>query len=285
MLCSTHRRAAFHAGAWLPWFLLVIGLLNSASLLHADEFQYPLSVAADSSGAIYVADLELPGVWKIADPESTIYFQGAKTFRTPLNRPRCLALDAAGHLLAGDTSTREVYRFGDDQQPVALTKGSIGKPMGIAVNKANQILVSDQEQQCIWSISAEGGEPEKLADVPAPRGIRIDDQDRLWIISHGKDQLLRMQSDGKLEVVVAGRPFQFPHDVAFDGQQKAYVSDGYAKTIWLVADGADPKAFAQGEPFMNPVGLAWSGEKLLVADPKAKAIFSVDAEGAITKLR
>jgi hypothetical protein len=39
-----------------------------------------------------------------------------------------------------------------------------------------------------------------------------------------------------------------------------------------------------GEPLVNPVGLARHGDDLLVVDPRANAIFQVDARGKPTKL-
>jgi len=35
---------------------------------------------------------------------------------------------------------------------------------------------------------------------------------------------------------------------------------------------------------VHPVGLAWRGEKLLVADPRAKGLIEVDLDGKATKL-
>jgi hypothetical protein len=39
-----------------------------------------------------------------------------------------------------------------------------------------------------------------------------------------------------------------------------------------------------GDPFINPVGLAWHGENLLVADPKANGIFEVTTAGKVTRV-
>ncbi|MCA9069389.1 MAG: hypothetical protein KDA84_10720, partial [Planctomycetaceae bacterium] len=74
------------------------------------QMQYPLAVVGADKGPVYVADRKLPGIWKIADGKAEVYFQADKRFRTPLNAVRCLALDKQGVLLAGDSSTREVYR-------------------------------------------------------------------------------------------------------------------------------------------------------------------------------
>jgi len=247
--------------------------------------QYPLDVAATDTGLLFVADRNLPGVWRIENGELSQYFTGSKKFRTPLNAIRCLAIDGDGRLLAGDSSTREVYRFGEDNQPTALTDGGIGIPMGIAVTKSGDLLVSDLELHRIWKVPDGGGNPEVLAEVPAPRGVCLDNDGQLLVVSHGKEsQLVRVGTDGKVETVVEGRPFQFPHDVVLTSDGTAYVSDGYAKAIWKVSAGAKPEKWVSGDPLVNPIGLTLRGDDLLVVDPRANAVFEIDSAGKITPI-
>ena len=248
------------------------------------QMEYPLSIAVAESGKLYIADLNLPGVWQVDGNDLSTLFKGSKRFRTPLNAVRCVALDKNGSVLAGDSATREVYRLGEDGKPIPLTDGGIGIPMGIAVDSKGQILVSDLELHRIWKVPGEGGKPELLANVPAPRGVCIDWDDNLWVISHGKDQVVRVSPDGKVEPVVKGKPFQFPHTIVLDQDKTGYVCDGYAKAIWKVPLGGKPAKWVSGEPLVNPVGLARHGDGLFVVDPRANAVFEIDATGKPTKL-
>lgn len=264
--------------------LTLVASLFSAAAVSAEELKYPLAVARYGD-TIYLVDLNLPGVWKATDGKLNVYFQASKRFRTPLNAPRCLAVDSKGRLYVGDSATREVYRFDSEGQPQPLTSGTIGIPMGIAVTIDGDLLVSDLEVHRIWKVKLpEDKKPvtEKYADVAAPSGVCLDKQQRLWVVSRGTNALYRVTPDKKVETVVSGREFEFPHDVAIGADEAAYISDGYAKAIWrLPADGKPEKWFS-GEPLVNPVGLAWQGEKLLVADPRAKAVFGIDAEAKIS---
>ena len=242
---------------------------------------YPLTAAASES-AVFISDLRLPGLWKIEGGMGAVYFQASPKFRTPLNAVRCVRLDRMGRVLACDSSTREVYRFDDAGQPQPLTKGGIGIPMDVAEDAEGNLLVSDLETQRIWKVPAAGGEPQELAVVPAPRGICLDADGRLWIVSHGKDQVLRLLPDGKTETVVSGKPFQFPHEIAVRKDGTALVSDGYAKTIWKIPPDGKPEAWIKGEPLQNPVGLCLRGESLLIVDPRAKTVFEADASGKLS---
>ncbi len=263
----------------LGWLLLV-------PVASAEEgMKYPLAAAVGTDGVVYVADRDLPGVWKFADNKWSVYFQGSKKFRTPLNAVRCLAIDHQGKLLAGDSATREIYRFDDAGQPQPLTKGNVGIPMALAVAKDGTIYASDIEIQRIVKIPAEGGEPSEVAELAATRGLTIDTEGRLIAVCHGKNAVIRLSADGKeREVLVEGRPFQFSHHVVLGPSGEAYIADGYAKTIWKVEGKAAPVALIAGEPLKNPVGLAWQGTDLLIVDPHVKAVLRRTAEGKLEVL-
>lgn len=275
------RPSSAHLLLLLTALTITLAIATTAS---AQELQYPLAIATHGE-TIYLADRNLPGVWKSEGEKLTVYFQASKKFRTPLNAPRCLAVDAEGRLYAGDSATREVYRFDDEGKPQPLTSGTIGIPMGIAVTAEGDLLVSDLEVHRIWKVTlSDGDKPstEKYADVAAPSGICLDSQQRLWVVSRGTDALHRVTPDKKVEVVVKGREFEFPHAVAVDGEGTAYISDGYAKAVWRLPADDKPAKWASGDPLVNPVGLAWRGENLLVVDPRAKAVFQIDKNAKIS---
>lgn len=308
---STLCSALVAVGLFYLFFLL-------SGSLHAAEMQYPLSVAVAEDGALYVADRKLPGIWKIADGKAEVYFQASKKFRTPLNAVRCVTFDSEGRLLAGDSATREVYRFDKEDKPQPLTKGAIGIPMDVAVDKDGNIFAADTELQRIWKIPAEGGEPVEVALLSGPRGLEIDDENRLWIVTLGKTSLGRLDNAGDAKVggkkvtdkkdvaakddvekvgtakdggatngvttIVERGTFEFPHDVVLDKEGTAYVVDGYARAVWKVPAEGKPEKWISGEPLVNPTDVAWQGENLLIVDPRANAIFTADPAGKLTKL-
>lgn len=266
-------------------FSLLVCASAFASPLKAQDFQYPLSIAANDDGTIYVADRNLPGIWKVKDGQRQIFFQGSKKFRTPLNAVRCVALDHKGNLLAGDSSTREVYRFDKSGEPTPLTDGGIGIPMDIAVDSQGNLFVADLEIHRIWKIPADGGKPEVFVAVPAPRGLTIDSKDHLWVVSHGKKPLLRISPEGDVQSILEKQTFQFAHTLVLDNDQTACITDGYAKGVWKVDSSGKVTKWISGKPLINPVGIARQKEKLLVVDPHAKAIFVADREGQLSRMK
>lgn len=240
---------------------------------------YPLSVAAAADGTLFVADRQLPGVWRVAAGTRTLFFEGTKRFRTPLNAVRAVAVGRDGGVFAADSSTRDVYRLAADGKAVPLTGGRIGIPIDIAVAASGDLFVSDLETQMVWRVPAAGGEPVRVAELAAPRGLFVDASDRLWAIAaSGEAPLVRIGDDGVVTPVVTRRAFQFPHDVVVvDGPEGAvaYVSDNYARTIWKVGPDGAVATWVSGPPLEGPVGLAVADGDVIVADPRARSIFRI----------
>ena len=263
---------------------LIVGVLacllvTTAPSCFGQGMDYPLAVVAGPDNSLYVADRNLPGIWKIQGGTAAIYFQGSKKFRTPLNAVRCLAIDSNGKLLAGDSSTREVYRFDTPETPIPMTKGGIGIPTAIAIDSKGNLFVADLELHCVFQVPAAGGAATEFVKVPAPRGIAVDDQDRVWVVSHSKEPVVRFATDKTKEVIVSDTVFQFAHQIVVDAKYDCYITDGYAKSVWKVPVNGKPEKFFSGEPLKNPVGLWMQSERLLIADPHQKMIYSLPLAG------
>ncbi len=264
--------------------MITLLLVFSQPRANAEEMQYPVSAVAAADGTIYVADIDTPAIWKLKDGKLEKFFAASKKYRTPMNRPRCLAMDKDGKLLVGDSATREIYRFDDAGKPVPLTKGGIGIPRAIVVMPSGDLMVTDQELHCIWKVPAAGGTPEKFIAVPGVIAMCADKDGNLWVTSGPKHDLRKISPDGKIENVITGGPIEFPQEVAVDEAKTVYIADNYANTIWKVPLGKKPEKLVEGDPLVSPVGITRSGDKLIVTDPRAKAVFQIDASGKVTKL-
>lgn len=261
-----------------PWFV------------HAQEEQggkvvsgrlqvYPLDAVVNSEGTVFVVDRNLPGVWRWKDGELSKLFEGSPKFRTPLNAARCIALDEKGNLLVGDTSTRDIYRVSSDGKAEPITGGQIGIPMDIAVAKDGSIYVADLELKKLLKIPPGSSDVQEVADVN-PRGVTIDSQGKIWVVSQQNDeQLLIVSPDGVVEPVISKRVFEFPHQVVVNDEGHAFVTDGYKKGIWKIEPGQEPSLFCEGEPLINPVGIGMVEDALIVVDPRARTVFKIGKDG------
>ena len=268
-------------------YLMMLFLGHWARLANAADVYYPVGIATSATGEIYLADRNLPGVWQIKEGHRGLYFEGSRKFRTPLNAVRCLLVDKQGRLIAGDTSTREVYRFNTQKMPEPLTKGGVGMPMALAEDSSGNLFIGDLETHRIYKLPAEGGELKEYAVLAAPRGLAMDHENRLWAVSSvgGKNRIVRFSTEGKPEEIATSTDFQFLHHLVVDKDLNAFVADGYAKTIWKIGTDKSITKWYSGDPLSNPVGLAWLGDKLLVIDPRAKGfLFAIEGEGKIAPI-
>jgi hypothetical protein len=275
----------FRSVSWLSIRIGVAVLLTYAMPIICfaqEQMIYPVDVASNGS-EFFIADRDLPGVWKFSDGKLNKLAAGTKKFRTPLNATRCVALDREGKVLVGDSATREVYRLGDDGTPTALTGGQIGIPMSIETTADGHLLVSDLELHRIYKVPGGGGKPELFGDLRAPRGSFLDAKDQLWVVGGDKEQLVRFAADGTKTVIIGERKLQYPSSCVVNDAGVAFVCDSYSKAIFRVEEGKEPVEFAKGE-FVHPVGLAMVGDKIWVADSRAVAIFEVTLDGKISKL-
>lgn len=234
--------------------------------------KYPVSVAASKTG-VFIADRQLPGVWVIADGKATVFHQATKKFGSPLNAIRCLAIDGSGSLLAGDSATRDIYRFNAEGVPVAVTGGKIGIPMGIAVDAEGTIYVSDLELHRIVKVTADGSISE-FAKVQGPAGLSFDADGNLYVASRSSQRLFRIAADGSVSAVEGASKIRFAQDVAVDADGRILVTDGYGKSIWNFTGGAT--RVVEGEPLVHPVGLSSSSAGTYLVDPRGKGVLQLD---------
>lgn len=258
-------------------FAFAMGIANQAM---SQQMEYPLAVAAGPGGVVYVADRNLPGIWQIENGKAGLYYRGSKKFRTPLNAVRCLAVDSKGVLFAGDTSTREIYRFDEPGKPTPLTNGFIGMPMAIALDSSDNLVVADLERQCLFQVPNKGGTPVEFVKTPAPRGVAVDSKSRIWALANTHQPIVRFGEDKKPEPVLSDMKFEFPHQLVLDEKGNGYLTDSYAKTIWKIPADGKPEKLYSGDPLKNPVGIAIEGSRLLIADPHQRMIYALPVGGA-----
>lgn len=238
---------------------------------------YPLDAVVDSTGSVWIVDRNVPGVWKHTDGKTELAVQGSKKFRQALNAVRCIAVGANNELFVGDPATRDVYSITPGAAPKPLMSGIIGIPMDLAVAKDGTLFVADVERRVVWKKLPSSDKPEVFADCN-PRGLFIDTNDKLWVISQNEEQLLRYSMTGEKEVIVGKRTFDFAHQIVVDAQGIAWVSDGYKKGLWRIEPNKAPELVISGEPLQNPVGLLLIDNRPVIVDPHAQSVFKLTAD-------
>ena len=141
--------------------------------LTAGAIGIPVDIAIDSSGRLFVSDLETQRVWRI-DPGKSEPVEVAT-----LAAPRGLFVDGKDRLwVVAASGEAPLVRVAVDGtvEPVVTTR-AFSFPHDVVVDDAGVAYVSDNYAHCIWRVSADGM-PEKWVDgapLVGPVGLAMRD--------------------------------------------------------------------------------------------------------------
>jgi sugar lactone lactonase YvrE len=248
----------------------------------AEELVYPVDVAVDSQGAVFVADHEAHALLKLEGGAFRVVAKGQGLPRTPLYGIRHITAAKDGKWIASDPATMKLYRIdGSGKVEPVPDDDRFVTPWGVAVEPSGDILAVDRVTHRLRRVK-NGGKVEDVAEIKAPRAILFDKAGGIVVLT---DKTLVKVSGGKTAPIVSTPPFEFPHDAVLHENGSYYVTDGYAHAIWQIAADGKVTALVRGDPLQSPQGLALDDKgNLLVADARANAIFQITLKGEVTRL-
>jgi sugar lactone lactonase YvrE len=257
-------------------------LLLGGSFSRADELVYPVDVAVDAQGSVFVADSEAHALLKFEGGTFRVVAKGPGLPRTPLYGIRHIALAKDGKWIASDPATMKLYTIdaAGKIEPVADDDRFV-TPWGIAVEPSGDILAVDRVTRRLRRVKT-GGKVEDVAEIQAPRAVLFDKAGGIVVLT---DKTLVKVSGKEVQPLLSSPPFEFPHDAVLHPNGNYYVTDGYAHAVWQVSPDGKVTALVKGDPLQSPQGIALSSKgDLLVADAHAKAIFQITPKGELSRL-
>jgi NHL repeat len=262
-------------------FAAAIVLLGCA-LAPAEELVYPVDVAVDAQGGVFVADSEAHALLKLEGGTFRVVAKGPGLPRTPLYGIRHIALGKDGKWIASDPATMKLYSIdaAGKIEPVADDDRFV-TPWGVAIEPSGDILAVDRVTRRLRRVKP-GGKVEDVAEIQAPRAVLFDKDGAIVVLT---DKNLVRVSGKELQPLVSSPPFEFPHDAVLHPNGNYYVTDGYAHAVWQVSPDGKVTSLLKGDPLQSPQGIALDGKgNLLVADAHAKAIFQITPKGELSRL-
>ncbi|MEV7193696.1 hypothetical protein AB0N81_18090 [Streptomyces sp. NPDC093510] len=255
----------------------------------------PRALAADASGALYVAEWKGHRVRRIA-PDGTITTvagtgepgfggDGGPAAEAVLNEPGGLVCDAAGYLYVADYWNHRVRRIAPDG--TITTVAGTGEP----------------------GFGGDGG-PAAEAVLNEPRGLALDGAGTLYVAEWKGHRVRAIGTDGRITTVAGtGEPgsgpdgvpaassdLHHPIDIVTDADGRLYIADCWSHRVRMVsADGLVTTVAGTGEPgyegggvpaaagpLHQPRGVDFDGEgNLFVADSLNECVRVVRPDGSI----
>lgn len=248
----------------------------------AAQLSFPIGLAVDAAGNVYVADRDASVVRKIAANGTIATVAGT---------------GAAGY--SGDGGP--------------ASSAQLNGPFGLAVDTAGNLYIADANNNCIRRVSANGaittvagntargflgdGSPARDAWLNAPEGVTVDSASNLYIADTYNNRIRKVTSDGKINTVAGSGNEIFagddgpaidagmglPPDVAVDRLGNLYIADFGGSRIRLVSNGiiTTVAGSSNGAPPVDgqeAVNLRFSGPTGVAVDSNGAIYFG---EGSI----
>ena len=159
--------------------------------------------------------------------------------------PLALGFDNDGALRVTDVGNTEEHRviyFSQDGSRTAMfgktaqanrlgeAPGDFLFPNGVAVDKTNNVYISDGDNRRVQVFSPDGTFKSFIDTSGVPRGIAIDEKQRLYVVDALANDVEIYDLDGKSITQFGSRgfgpgQFNYPNDVALDDRGRIYVTD------------------------------------------------------------
>ncbi len=214
------------------------------------RFRAPGGVVAEAGGGLLVADAELGAVFRLdADGEPRERIGDGL-----LQRPTGLARDpASGRLYVADTAAHDIKVFAPSGELLDVlggpgsAAGRFNAPTHLAF-AGGDLYVTDTFNARVQRLDV-GGDGEALAsigrrglyvgDLYRPKGVAVDDEQRVYVVESYYDHLLVFDGGGRLLLPIGGAgrgPGQFflPAGVWLDGRDRIYVADMFNARVVVI---------------------------------------------------
>jgi sugar lactone lactonase YvrE len=277
--------------ALLSVLLLLCGAAARAQSVQpivSGVFAFPVGVALDGAGNLYVADDSNNTVSKVTPAGAVSVFLDASA---GLNAPEGLALDGAGNLYIANGGSDTIIRA-TPAGGVSIFAGGVGEAMGLVFDSAGNLYVSDAAGSTIRKITPAGAVG-VFADDPnflnSPIGMAFDADGNLFVADFlpteqgGAVTRITPQGVASTFVKFDADNFLFPSGLGFDSKGNLFAATALGP-VFEISPGGTITAF-DTTSFVSPRGLALDGgDNLFVTDLTAATLNKVTPGDAVTLL-
>ncbi len=180
-------------------------------------FAYPVAVAVDGAGNVYVADPNEAAVSKIP-PVGT-----QTTIGSGFSSPSSVAVDGAGNVYVADTGNIAVYKITPGGAQTTVGSG-FSQPASVAVDGAGNVYVADPGVPAVYKITPGGTQTTVgSSGISKPVAVAVDAAGSVYIFDQGSGTVYEVTPGGTESIVATG--FGGQAAIAVDSSGNLYVAD------------------------------------------------------------
>ena len=154
----------------------------------------PNDVAVDAAGTIFVADLAMHCIWRVAS-------DGGKPKKVAdVTAPRGLAVDSKGNLWVVSTKQPQLIRISPDGKAKPIVEGHVFEfPHDVVVDGQGNAYVTDGYAAAIWKISFSGQAAKWVSGAPLAGPVGISWRGTKMLVADPKAKnVFEITPDGKV---------------------------------------------------------------------------------------
>ena len=208
------------------------------------QFGNPLDVSIDSSGNVYVVDMDNHRIQKFDSSRAFLakwgtLGSGDGQFWNPIG----VAVDSLGNVFVADRDNHRIQKF--NSSGAFLTKwGTYGTEngqfiglQGVAVDSLGNVYITDNDNNRIQKFNSDGtflakwgSEGTGDEQFKSPSGVAVDSSSNVFVADRDNNRIQKFSSDGtflaKWGTLGSGDgQFYYPRDVSIDSSGNVYVVD------------------------------------------------------------
>ncbi len=205
---------------------------NPLTTLVASGLNYPIGLAVDGAGNVYIADY---GDNTIEEWNATTQL-ATTVVSSGLNSPTGIAVDKAGNLYIADSGDNAIKEWNAANGLTTLVASGLDSPFGVAVDGAGNVYFADTGNNALKEWNAATQQVAVLASgLNQPTGVAVDGAGNVYIAtSNGSlsNCTIEEWNAATLQVtplVSSGLDLSF--GLAVDGAGNLYIADTYGGAI------------------------------------------------------